>query len=156
MLTGTSFTVTATGTAPFLLPILAACALHPLARAFIRLARLDLRMVALTVIAAGPWIAYALGVGGTARVAGPDVDIEHVTFMVTVALLILLWGLTGATDKPGWAFPAGAAVIAGACLGLQSLTFPDVLSGLEPLWAGAAVAWCIAYGAAAWYRSRRA
>ena len=73
-----------------------------------------------------------------------------------VALLILLWGLIGATDKPGWAFPASAAALASACLGLQSLMFPDVLSGLEPLWAGAAVAWCIAYGAAAWYRSRRA
>ena len=156
LVTGTSLTGIAIGMAPFLLPILAAGALHPSAEAFIRLPRLDLRMFALTVIAAGPWIAYALDVVRTARASGQDVEIEHSTFMVTVALLILLWGLIGATDKPGWAFPAGAAVLASACLGLQSLMFPDLLSGLELLWAGAAVAWCAAYGAAAWYRSRRA
>jgi len=156
LVTRTSFTGIAAGMAPFLLPILAACALHPSARALLRLPRLDPRMFALSVIAAGPWIAYVVGVSGAAREAGPDVYIEHLAFMVTVALLILLWGLTGATDKPGWAFPAGAAVLASACLGLQSLMFPDVLSGLEPLWAGAAVAWCIAYGVAAWHRSRRA
>jgi uncharacterized protein YjeT (DUF2065 family) len=154
--TGTSFTGIATGMAPFLLPILAAGALHPSAEAFLRLPRVDLRMFALSLIAAGPSIAYAVAVSGAAREAGPDVYIEHLAFMATVALLILLWGLIGATDKPGWAFPAGAAVLASACLGLQSLMFPDVLSGLDPLWAGAAVAWCIAYGAAAWYRSRRA
>lgn len=153
MLTGT---YTVTGTAPFLLLILAACALHPSARAFIRLPGLDLPMLALTVIAAGSWIAYALGVGETARVAGPDGDIQHLTFMVSVALLIPLWGLIGATGKPGWAFPAGAAVLASASVGLQSLMFPNALSGLKPLWAWAAVAWCIAYGVAAWLRSRRA
>lgn len=75
--------------------------------------------------------------------------------MVSVALLIPLWGLIGATGKPGWAFPAGAAVIASACVGLQSLMFPDALSGLQPLWAWAALAWCIAYGITAWLRSRR-
>lgn len=112
MLTGTYIVA---GTAPFLILILAACALHPSARAFIRPPRLDLPLLALTVIAAGPWIGYALGIGETARIAGPDGDIEHLTFMVSVALLIPLWGLIGATGKPGWAFPAGAAVIASAC-----------------------------------------
>ncbi len=148
-------TYTVAGTAPFLLLILVACALHPSARTFIRLPRLNFPMLTLTLISAGPWIAYALGVGETARVAGPEGDIEHLNFMASVALLILLWGLIGATSKPGWAFPAGAAVLASACVGLQSLMFPDALSGLRPLWAWAALAWCIAYGVAAWLRSWR-
>ena len=97
---------------------------------------------------------YALGLSDATRVTGPDADAEHMGFMVTVALLIVLWALIGTTDKPGWGFPAGAAVVAGACIGMQSLVFPDVLSGLEPLWAWAAVAWCVAYGAAAWLRAR--
>lgn len=153
MITGT---YTVAGTAPFLLLILAACALHPSARAIVRLPHLDLPMLTLTVIAAGPWIAYAMSVGETARLAVPEGDIEHWNFTASVALLAPLWGLIGATDKPGWKFPAGAAVLASACVGLQSLLFPDALSGLQPLWAWAAVAWCIAYGVAAWLRSRRA
>lgn len=148
-------TYTVAGTAPFLILILAACALHPSARAFIRPPRLDLPMLVLTVIAAGPWISYALGVGETARVARPGGDTEHLTFIVSVALLIPVWGLMGATGKSGWAFPAGAAVLASGCLGLQSLIFPDALSGLQPLWAWATVAWCIAYAVAARVRSRQ-
>lgn len=156
MLTGTSLASTATGMAPFLLPIFAVCVLHPSVRAFTGVPRLHRPMLALTVIAAGPWVAYALGVVEAARVAGPDGDIEHLSFMVTVALLIPLWALIGTTDKPGWAFPAVAAVLASACVGLQSLMFSDVLSGLDLVWASATLAWCIAYGGAAWLRSRGA
>lgn len=153
MLTGTSFAATATGMAPFLLPILAVCILHPSVRAFIDLPRLNGPMLVLTMIATGPWVGHALGLGETARLAAADGDVEHLSFMVTVALLIPLWALIGTTDKPGWAFPAGAAVIAAACVGLQSLMFPDALSGLERGWASATLAWCMAYGAAAWLRS---
>lgn len=135
--------------------VLVVCALHPSARAFIRPPRLDRPMLALTVIAAGPWIAYALGMAEAARTDPPFPENEHLMFMVIVAPLIPLWGLIGATDKPGWAFPAGATILATACVALQSLLFSDVLSGLEPLWAWSAVAWCIAYGGAAWLRMRR-
>lgn len=150
-LTGT-FSVT--GIAPFLLLPLATCALHPSARAIIRPPRPDLPMLALTVLVAVPWIGYALSIGEAARLAGPGGDVEHLTFMVTVALLIPLWALLGTTEKPGWAFPAGAAILASAFVGLQSLIFRNALSGLEPAWASAALVWCVAYGGAAWVRSR--
>lgn len=153
MLTGTSFAATATGMAPFLVPILAVCALHPAVRAIIGVPHLNRPMLALTVIAAAPSMAYALGVGETARVTAAEGEIEHLSFIATVALLIPLWALIGSTDKPGWAFPASAAVIASACVGLQSLIFPDALSGLEPGWAAATLAWCVAYGGAAWRRA---
>lgn len=67
-------------------------------------------MLALTLLAAVPWIVYALRIGRAAGRAGPDGDVEHVTFVVTVALLVPLWALVGTTAKPGWTFPAGAAV----------------------------------------------
>lgn len=151
-LTGT-FTVA--GMAPFLLLPLAMCALHPSAHAIIRPLRLDLPMLALSVVAAVPWLAYATGVTQTARAAGPNGDIEHLTFMVIVALAIVLWALLGATGKSGWAFPACAAVVASACVGLQSLIFRDALSGLQSGWASAALVWCAAYATAAWIRSSR-
>lgn len=154
MLTGTSFAATVIGMAPFLLLIFAACVLHPSVRAFIDVPRLNRSMLTLAVIAAGPWVAYALGAGETARALGPDGDIEHLAFIVSVALLIPLWALIGTTDKPGWAYPAGAGVIASVCIGLQSLLFPDALSRLEFVWASVTLVWCVAYGGAAWLRSR--
>jgi hypothetical protein len=90
MITGT-FTVA--GMAPFLLLILVTCVLHPSARAIIRPSRVNLPMLALTLLAAGPGIAYALSVGGAARLAGPDGDVEHLTFVVTITLLVPLWAL---------------------------------------------------------------
>lgn len=142
--------------APFLLLPLVTLALHPSARTIARLPRFDLPMLALTVFAVLAWITLALNVADAARVAGPDGDAEHLGFIVIVALAIPLWALLGTTDIPGWAFPTSAAIVASACVGLQSLIFPDALSGLEPVWALAALAWCIAFGSAAWVRSRRA
>jgi cytochrome bd-type quinol oxidase subunit 2 len=155
ILTGT---YTIMGTAPFLLPILAACALHPRAREFIRLPRLDGSMLVLAVAAAVPWILFALGVAETRRALGAGNDMDnHLLFMVSVPLMAALWALIGATDKPGWPFAASAAIVATACVALQSLIWPSVLAlaGLRPVWAWAAVVWCLAFGAAAWLRSRR-
>lgn len=153
MLTGT---YTVAGTAPFLVPILAACILHPAARELIRLPRVDLPMLALVVIATAPWTGFSWSVATAPAAAGADTHVDHQNFMVSLPLLALLWASIGATGKGGWPFAAGAAVLATACVALQSLIFPDVLSGLSPPWAWAAVVWCIAYGSAAWLRLRRA
>lgn len=149
-------TFSVAGVAPFLLLPLVTCVLHPSAGAIIRVPRLNLLMLVLTVLSAVSWIAYALSVGEAARLAGPAGDLEHLTFMVIVALLVPSWALLGTTGKPGWAFPAGAAILASACVGLQSLIFRDALSGLKAPWAVAVLAWCVAYGGASWVRSRSA
>lgn len=153
---GVAGTFDVAGTAPFLLLPLVTLALHPSIRTITSLPRLDLSMLALTVLAALKWVAYALNVAKAARVAGSHGDAEHLTFMVIVALAIPLWALLGATNIRGWVFPAGAAIVASGCVGLQSLIFPDALSGLEPVWASAALAWCIAFGTVARLRSLRA
>lgn len=143
------------GMAPFLLLPLVTCALHPSAREAVRLPSLNPPMLALTVFAAAPWITYALDAGEAARLAGPNGDAEHLAYVVTVGLVIPSWALLGTTDKPGWTFPAGAAILGSACVGLQSLIFQDALSGLDPLWASSALAWCVAFGGVAAARSRR-
>lgn len=148
-------TFTVAGMAPFVLLPLATCALHPSARSILRPPRLDPRMLALAACAAVPWLGYATGMAEVVRAVGPNSDIEHLTFMIIVALAIVLWALLGATDESGWAFPAGAAIVASACIGLQSLIFQDALSGLEWSWASAALLWCAAYATAARFRSSR-
>jgi len=145
---------TLAGTAPFMLPIVAACALHPAAREFVRLPRLDRTMAALTLVAGVAWIAYALDVAETARATSPPTDMDHLEFMVSLGLLAVLWGLIAATDRGGWRFAALAVLFLTACVALQSLIFPEALSGLTPLWAWAALTWCLGFGAAAWHRAR--
>lgn len=146
-------TFTVAGVAPFLVVILLLCVLHPSARALLRPSPVNLPMLALAGLAAGPWIAYALGLRDA---AGPVGDADHRSFVAAVALLVPLWAIIGTGGRPGWAFPAGAAVLAAACVGFQSLLFPDALSGLEAGWASAAVAWGVAYGTVAGLRAREA
>lgn len=149
-------TYSVAGTAPFILPIILACTLHPAAREFVRAPRLDPTMVILVLVAGGAWLAYALDLAQTLRAMSPPRDVDHVKFMVSLALLAVLWGLIAASDKAGWRFAGFAALFLTACVALQSLIFPAALSGLSAPWAWAALAWCLAFGAAAWRRARRA
>lgn len=148
-------TFSAAGMAPFLALPLVTCALHPSIRVIAARPRLNLSMFAFTLLAAVPWVAYALNAAEAARLAGPDGDMEHIGFMVIIALLIPLWALLGTARIPGWAFPAGAAILASAFVGLQSLIFQSALSALAPPWAMAALVWCVAYGGIARVRSRQ-
>ncbi|MDP2481299.1 MAG: hypothetical protein Q8W51_05200 [Candidatus Palauibacterales bacterium] len=147
-------TYSVAGTAPFILPILLACILHPAARELVRRPHLDRTLVILTLVAGVAWIAYALSVAERARATVTPFEVDHLEFMVSLGLLAVLWGLIAATDKPGWRFAAVAVLFLTACVALQSLIFPAALSGLSPFWAWAALTWCVAFGAAAWTRGR--
>jgi len=142
------------GTAPFLLPILLACALHPSARELAGPPRLDRAMVILALAAGVAWIAYALSVAKTARATATPFEVDHLEFMVSLGLLAVLWSLIAASDKAGWRFAACAVLFLTACVALQSLIYPAAISGLSPLWAWAALAWGLAFGAAARRRAR--
>lgn len=149
-------TYTFGGTAPFILPMLLACALHPAARELVRPLRLDRPMAILVLVAGVPWIAYALSLAATVRAMDTPADLDHLEFMVSLALVAVLWGFIAATDRAGWRFAAFSVLFLTACVALQSLIFPAALSGLSPAWAWAALAWCLAFGAAAWHRARSA
>jgi hypothetical protein len=142
------------GTAPFLVLILVVVALHPAAREFLRLPRWDLPMLGLAAIAALPWVMYAAAAGKAAHNVEPGFEVGHMTFVSALALLAVLWGIIGASNRAGWQYAAGASVVAAASMGLQSVIFPDALSGLSLAWAVAALVWCVAYGSAAILRTR--
>lgn len=143
------------GTAPFIVAILLVAALHPDARTLLRPPRWNLPMLGLAAVAAVPWVMYAAAIGHGARGAGAGWEADHLVFTSALATLPVLWGVIGASGRPGWQYAAGAAAVAAAFVGLQSAIFPYVLSGLPSTWAAAALAWCLAYAVAAGLRSRR-
>lgn len=146
LLTGT---YTVMGTAPFIGLILVVAVLHPAARELFSPPRWNLPMLGLTAVAAVPWIGYAVSIGEAAQSDVPEWDVEHMTFMSTLGLLAVLWGIIGAADRRGWQFAAGAAVVAAGSIGLQSVLFPKALSGLTGPWAVATLGWCLVYAGAA-------
>jgi hypothetical protein len=147
-------TYTVAGTAPFLILILIAIILHPKVKDIVHLPKWNFPMLGLAVVATLPWIMYAVGIGKAAHnVDGFELD--HMTFMSALALVTILWGIIGASNQASWQYAAGASLVATASIGLQSLIFPGVLSGLSLPWAIVALVWCISYGSAAILRSRK-
>lgn len=147
-------TITVGGTAPFLVVILIVVVLHPAVRDMLRLPGWDLRMLGLAAAAAVPWVVYAARIATAARDLAPGFEVDHLEFTSAVALLAILWGVIGASDHTGWRYAAAASVVAAASIALQSVLFPDVLSGLSIPWAVAALVWSAAYGGAAVLRAR--
>lgn len=148
-------TYTVAGTAPFIIALVLAAALHPASRELIRMPRWDLPMLGLVALAAVPWVVYAVGNAHAVQAASPAWESEHLTFASALALLPVTWGIIGASDRPGWPYAAGAAAAAGGFVALQSVMFPEVISGLSGTWAAAALLWCLAFAGAAVYRCGR-
>lgn len=147
-------TYTVGGTAPFFVLLLLVIVLHPAAREVVRRPEWDLAMLGLVVVAAVPWVAYAVSMGEAAHHVAPGFELNHMTFMGAIALATPLWGAIGASKHAGWQYPAGACVVATACVGLQSAIYTDALSAPSPPWAAAALGWCVAYGSLAIRRTR--
>lgn len=143
-------------TAPLLTPILLVGLLHPRARDLVRLGRLDTRLAGLTALAAVPWIVFALGQSRLQRldVAG-DVHAEagHWGLMAGFAIVVLAWGLIGASDRPGWRIPAFSTALSSVLYGIHSLVFSQVASTASVGWALAAIVWGSVYGVTAWRRA---
>lgn len=151
LLTGT-FTALGTGV-PFAL-LLVLALLHPRSGDLLRMWRPDPAMAGLALIGAVPWIAYAVEQGGRGLLA-PEWDVAHHGFVASLGSAVVLWSLLGALDQRGWLWPASGAGIAAGIVALQSLIFPEVLSGLSRGWAMAALAWAASYLVAAGARRRR-
>jgi hypothetical protein len=148
------------GGVPFLdVPLVLLILLHPRERELFRRPRLDWTMVGLTLLAAIPWIMFALSQAELARLdlsTDEHAQLEHWTRMAAFALLMIVWGLIGATDLPGWRITAWTAAYAAVVYGLQSLVFPDQASAAPTSWAIAAAGWGVTYLVAAERRARAA
>ena len=151
MMVGTYIVV---GTAPFLVLILMVLVLHPSASNILHLPGWNLPMLGLAAAAALPWIVYVAHIREAAYHVAAGFEVDHLTFTSALALLALLWGIIGASKGAGWQYAAGASMVATASIGLQSILFPDVLSGVSLPWAASALIWCVAYGGAVILRIR--
>lgn len=148
----TTGTYVAMGTAPFFAVLLLIAVLHPAARQLVRIRRMDPIMSGLTAVAAVPCITFAVGQRELGRLHGGVVD--HWTFVAALSILVVFWGLIGASDRPGWKLPAWAAALTVVIVGLKSLLFPEMLSRAPLPWAVAALIWAGCYLIAGRLRER--
>jgi len=131
--------------------------LHPRARDLLKPPHLNPTMAGLTGLAASPWVVFAVRQAELAQFNLPtDVhaQMEHWQRMTVFAVLMIVWGLIGSTDLPGWRFTAWTVAYGSIVYGLQSLVFPHQASAAPTLWAIATVGWGIAYLFAAERRAR--
>ena len=151
-------TYTVMGTGPFLFPLVLIALLHPRARELVRVRQLDGVMAGLTGLAAVAWFSFAYGQVQLQRLASPGdshAEMEHWNLMAVLAILIIVWGLIGASDRPGWRLVAWVAGLASAWYGFQSLLFPAASAAPLP-WAVAAIIWAVVYVIVAERRARSA
>lgn len=144
-------------TLPLLVPILAVAFLHPSRSEFVRVGRFDPTLTGLTALASVPWAVFVLGQIRLQRVdVAGDVHAEagHWGLMAGLGILVLVWGLIGASDRTGWPITGLMAALSSMFYGLHSLLFSGVASAASPGWAAAAVLWGVVYGAAVLRRSR--
>src|SRR2546425_2235940 len=132
---------------------LLATGLHPTGRGLFgsfELSRASRPMVVLVAAAAVPLLADAIASAGLQRgVADEHAALGHYGFMAAFAVTVVAVGLLASLRPDGWWLPAWVAGVLAALLGLVSLVFPDVESGLPPLWAVAAIVWGVAFVAVA-------
>ncbi len=133
-------------------------ALHPSREEFFRRgAALSRTLLAITVIAAVPLIAYSVDRGAQARdLAGPQHHVQRLSTMAAMALAIVLTGLLAVLQTRGWRIPAWSAGVAAIVFGLASVVFPDQAGAVGRGWGGVAVAGGVLFIAVAEWEVRRA
>jgi hypothetical protein len=143
---------------PFLdIPLILLVLLHPRVRELFRWPHLDWSMAGLTILAAIPWVVFALSQAEFARLNLPTdahAQMEHWTRMAVFAVLMIVWGLLGATHLPGWRITAWTVSYGSIIYGLQSLVFPHQVSAAPTVWAIAAAGWGVVYLVATERRAR--
>jgi hypothetical protein len=138
---------------PIAVTVVFAALLHPAGRDFFRsfrFSRANWVLLALVGVAVVPLVSFASTnlqlQQGTADAHTP---MGHYGFMAASSYSILALGLLASLRPAGWRLTAWAAGLLPAVLGISSWLYPDVVSGLDLLWALAAVVWGAAFIAAA-------
>jgi putative effector of murein hydrolase LrgA (UPF0299 family) len=126
-----------------------ALALHPAGRDFFRSftrSRISPVLLALTIVAAAPLLAFAirnLGLQGT--VLDDHAAPGHYGFMTAFALTVIGVSVLASLRPDGWGLAAWTAGFLPALLGVTSLAYPDATSSLRLPWALAALAWGVLF-----------
>lgn len=132
---------------------LLATVLHPTGRAFFQsfsIKRANWAMLALVIIAAVPLLAFgATNIELQRTVTNDHAALGHYGFMAAFSLTIIGAGVVASLRPDGWWLSAWVAGFLPVLLGLTSLVYPNVDSSLSLNWAIAAIAWGVAFVAAA-------
>lgn len=127
--------------------------LHPAGRGFFRsfsTSRVSWGMLALVGVAAVPLLASAsTNLELQEAVADMHANMGHYGFMAAFSFTVVGMGLLTSLRPDGWRLTAWVTGMLPALLGISSLLYPDASSGLDPLWALAAIAWCAVFVTAA-------
>jgi hypothetical protein len=135
---------------------IAVVALHP--RRVARIGRVDRTALLVAVVGAVPFAVYSVNrlrlQFGPADPLGHVAD-NHYFAMATLAGVIVVGALLGATDLPGARLTAWIAGASAVLLGVASLAHSGLASALPAGWALAAIAWGAGYLLAVLLRRRR-
>jgi hypothetical protein len=127
--------------------------LHPSGRDFFRsfkASRINWTMVTLVMVAAIPLLAFAsTNIGLQRTVADEHAGMGHYGFMAAFSFTVIAVGVVASLRPEGWRLTAWVAGLLPALIGITSLMYPDTSSSLGLIWAIAAIAWGIAFVAAA-------
>ena len=132
---------------------LLAIILHPAGRnlfSSLNVSRVNWVMLGLLIIAAVPLLIFAAtNIGLQRNAIDGHAALSHYGYMVAFSFTGLGVGLLASLRPDGWRLTAWVAGVLPALLGLASVVFSDVGSSLGPVWSLAAIAWGVAFIAAA-------
>lgn len=111
----------------------------------------SIRLLALTAIAAVPWLVHGLELAANGR-AGLPPDEQAArpqaggwAAAAALALLVILLGLLAATKTRGWRVPAFSAATAALVFGLVSILNPHAPGSAGALWGALAIGWSVLF-----------
>jgi hypothetical protein len=115
--------------------------------------RVNRVMLALVIIAAVPLLAFAsTNIGLQRTVTNDHAALGHYGFMAAFSFTVIGASLLASLRPDGWWLSAWVAGLLPALLGLASLVFRGLDSSLGLTWGLAAIAWGVAFVAAAEFR----
>ncbi len=126
---------------------------HPAGRAFFgsfRASCVNPVMLALAAVAAIPLVGFAsTNIDLQRTVTDEHTFMGHYGFMAALSLTIIGVSVLASIRPDGWKLPARVAPLLTGGLGITSLLYPNAASSLDTPWVLAAIAWAVAFVAAA-------
>lgn len=115
-----------------------------------RVSRVNRVLLVLVAIASISLLAFAaINIGLQRAYADDHAAMGHYMYMVAFSFTVIGVGFLASLQLDGWRLAAWVAGLLPILLGVASLVFPSVSSGLGPVWALLAIAWGIAFVAVA-------